>query len=393
MEEGSGRRAFPNRERHSTLRWARQVRPRWRRAPSEFSAWTGHRPQGIQWTRADLARRPELEPFRASSVSIREEPMNRTPTAFLRLTLAAFVAMFAAGLARADVQTPDQQKCITSLNKSGAKVAAAQGKADIACVKNAAKGDELNATACLTADNGGKVATAAGKVGDAFGKSCGTLPDFGPTSATTVSDAAKDNTVDLATSLFGADVTSAVVLSSADSAGAKCQAAIVASAQKMANTIVKEFNACKAAGLKAATIDSASALRDCLDTASADLKGKIEGAASKVDDSVSDKCAGLDLDALLPGFCQGFTQPELCIAARARCSACTIVDGMDSLGAVCDRFDDGVVSNGTCSETLLATERVSIPDGVEPANTPGSPGVVVTNPKLLTQFPPSGPNL
>ena len=36
--------------------------------------------------------------------------------------------------------------------------------------------------------------------------------------------------------------------------------------------------------------------------------------------------------------------------------------------------------------TLLAQETIDIPSGAAPANTPGTSGVVVTNPKLLTQF-------
>jgi pimeloyl-ACP methyl ester carboxylesterase len=38
--------------------------------------------------------------------------------------------------------------------------------------------------------------------------------------------------------------------------------------------------------------------------------------------------------------------------------------------------------------TLVAQETVDVPSGAEPANTPGSPGVVVTNPGLLTQLGP-----
>ena len=37
-------------------------------------------------------------------------------------------------------------------------------------------------------------------------------------------------------------------------------------------------------------------------------------------------------------------------------------------------------------ETLVVQETVNIPSDAQPANTPGTPGVVVTNPKLLAQF-------
>src|SRR5258705_226582 len=40
--------------------------------------------------------------------------------------------------------------------------------------------------------------------------------------------------------------------------------------------------------------------------------------------------------------------------------------------------------------TLVVQETVDVPSSAQPANTPGSPGVVVTNPKLLTQFGAGG---
>lgn len=305
----------------------------------------------------------------------------------------AMTAAMTGGNVQAQVQSDDQQKCINALNKTGGKVAATQGKASVACVKNAGKAAEADATGCLSADTSGKIAAAATKVSEAFAKSCGTLPDFGPNDATTVSAGASGETIALTTDLFGSDVTGAIVLASADSAAAKCQAAVVASAHKLSNTVVKGFAACKKAGLKDGSIDSGPHLRACIDNVDADLKEKVAGASGKLTDSVSGTCAGLDIDALFSGFCQGFTSASTCMIARARCSACSVLAVMDGLGTICDGFDDSVSSNASCGSTLLSTERVSILDGIEPAETPGSPGVVVSNPKLLTQFPPAGPNL
>ena len=48
---------------------------------------------------------------------------------------------------------------------------------------------------------------------------------------------------------------------------------------------------------------------------------------------------------------------------------------------------DACSSNATNDCTTLVTEEtIDVPSAAQPANTPGSPGVVVTNPKLLTQF-------
>lgn len=312
----------------------------------------------------------------------------------LRTTAGAAVALLlAAAGAGAQVQDADQQKCITSLNKAGAKVAKTQGKEDVTCVKNAGKGTELDATACLTADTKGKVLSATEKVTATFDKSCGTLPDFGPSSATTVSDAAKNETVGLATDLFGSDVTAALVTETTDADAAKCQATVIQRAQKLADQIVKDFGACKSAGFKGATLDSPIELDACIATVAADAKGKLAKAEAKVTDALVATCGGLDVEDLLPGACDGFTSFNACVLSIARCRACSALAVMDGLGSVCDGFDDKVPSNASCGSTLLATERVSIPNSVEPAETPGSPGVVVTNPKLLEQFPPSGPDL
>lgn len=308
--------------------------------------------------------------------------------------LAAAVASFflVAGAASAQVQDDDQKKCITSVNKAGAKLASTQGKADVSCVKNTGKGKETDATTCLTLDTKGKIAKATTKVADTFGK-CSATPDFGSTDATTVADGAKDETIGLATDLFGADLTGTLVPSTSDADGAKCQAAVISTAQKLANQIVKDFGSCKSAGLKADTVASAVDLDGCIATVDADVKGKIAKATAKLEDALGDTCNGLDAATLLPGACDGYTRFSDCIVARARCRACSVLAVMDGLGPFCDGFDDSVPANASCNEPLLSTERVSLPSAAEPAETPGSAGVVVTNPKLLTQFPPSGPDL
>lgn len=321
--------------------------------------------------------------------------MTRYPESRLRaaVALAAMAALAAPAGSAAQVQDAGQAKCITSINKAAAKVASTQYKSNTTCVKNAGKGDEADATSCLSDDDGGKVAAAVAKVSDTFTKSCGTLPDFGPADGATPGTAARDESRALATDVFGNDVTGAVVLASVDGDAAKCQQALLSNTQKLANQMVKDFNACKGAGLKAETLDSEQALAGCLDTVDADAKGKVEKAIVKVDDTLNDTCAGLDLDALFPGFCAGNTDATACVESRARCRACAVVAGADNLGGVCDRFDDGMPGNGSCGTSEITGERVSLPSPAQPAETPGTMGVVVTNPKILTQYPPSGPDL
>lgn len=307
-------------------------------------------------------------------------------------TTAASVLLTVAG-ASAQVQSAAQAGCITGLNKAGAKVAKAQGKVDAGCAKGAAKGTEPDADNCSLTDPSGKVAKAKAKVDSVFTSSCGTLPSFGPSSGTVVGAAHSDGMRAVNVDLFG-NMTTAIVTSAADSAGAKCQAGLLKNSQKLVSQILKDFTACKSDGLKAGTLASEFALADCLDTVDADAKGKLAAATAAVTDSVTSGCSGLDVDALFPGTrCSGHSNFSECVVSLARCNACTALATSDDVQRRCDRFDDGMPSNGSCSGNTIVGQRVSIPSTAKPAHTPGSLGVVVSNPKLLTQFPPSGPDL
>jgi pimeloyl-ACP methyl ester carboxylesterase len=319
--------------------------------------------------------------------------MTRDHRAKLCLRTAALaIILVAARNADAQIQSEAQQACINGLNKAGAKVAQTQGKENTSCVKNAGKGTEPDATACFTADVKEKVAKSQAKVTSTFDKSCTELPDFGPISATTVADAGKDGALNLGLEVFSTDVTGAIVPATMDEQAAKCQASLISNVHKLANQIIKDFNACKKGGIIGA-IDSEADLADCFTTVDADLKGKIGKGSLKIADTINETCDGLNLDALFPGYCQGFAPIESCIVERARCNACSVLAVSDGLEAVCDTFDDEFDSNSSCGEPLIATERVSLDSEAEPAETPGTAGVVVTNPKLLTQFPGSGPDL
>src|SRR5262245_60509270 len=75
------------------------------------------------------------------------------------------------------------------------------------------------------------------------------------------------------------------------------------------------------------------------------------------------------------------------IAASA---AATCGDNHVDPGEQCDGTSD-VGCPGTCSTACACppVTTIDIPSSAEPPNTPGSPNVTVTNPKLLTQL---GPN-
>ncbi len=321
-------------------------------------------------------------------------PLRRSILA-LRL-LAALGLLVSSGLASAQVQDGDQQKCINGLNKSGAKIAAAQAKAAEGCLAGAAKGVEPDAQACLTADAKGTVAKAAAGTVATEGK-CTTAPSFGKTGAGAINAAAVAEQVALVGDLFGANLATAALASTSDPAGAKCQAAVLKGTSKLTATILKSFLACKKSGLKSTVpgeqIDSAADLDACFDVVLADAKGKLGKEATKLATTFDKSCTqtGVVRASALPGECGIGTKPVGdCLAARARCRSCRMLNAWDGLDRLCDAFDDGLANNASCGDPLLFEETLTVLNGVEPNETPGSPGVVVSNPKLITQFGGAG---
>ena len=104
----------------------------------------------------------------------------RTRSMGSMLLLAAILIFATPGALSAQSQSKGQQKCLNTMNKDGAKVAATQGKEITSCIKNAGKGKESDVDACLTRDGKGKVAKTASKTAADYDKSClPEPPDFG----------------------------------------------------------------------------------------------------------------------------------------------------------------------------------------------------------------------
>lgn len=322
------------------------------------------------------------------------------------LAIVVFALLPAGVRAAAD---RDQQKCINALNKDGAKVASKQGKQIVSCIKNAGKGKlppMQSVTECLTADEKGKITAARDKTESDFDKKCvESVPSFGIPAGTvvaTVNDAAAAAPLSLVTDLFGADLDAAVIDCASEKAGCRCQQAISKRYHKILDTKLKEFRRCKKSALKEGKDPfpsgaiSAADLEKCVDDPATvgsianDAKGKINKRIMQLDKDITKKCAGVDTQVALPGVCAGLTGTTLrnCIDARVECRVCLMSNAMDDLNLDCDAFDDGV-SNGSCGVGVVA-ETVDIPSAAEPPNTPGTMGVTVTNPKLISQFGGSG---
>ena len=167
---------------------------------------------------------------------------------FITALTSTFALVLAMGLA-AEVslaQTKDQEKCINSINKGGSKVAAAQGKENSACIKNAGKEKltQPDTDTCLTDDPKEKVAKAKGKVSATATDKCSgpANPPFGFTDDTTINDAAMNEEVALTEDIFGIPVHAAMITETESKDGAKCQASVVKSYEKYGATLVKNFS-------------------------------------------------------------------------------------------------------------------------------------------------------
>ena len=309
------------------------------------------------------------------------------------LGLAMLALVLAPAAVRAQLSA-DQVKCLDALNKDAAKLAAAQGKAITACIKSADKGKlpaGQSADQCLVADAKGKIAKARGKIGDDFNAKCGSLPTFGVPAAPvadTIAGVAIDQPLNLLNDVLGASLSTAAIDCDTDAAGCGCQRAVSKAYEKLLEKKVKQFVACKASALGAGAT-SAMALEQCIDDAgtagsiAADSDGTIAAALSKLGDAVDKKCAPPVSTALaLPGLCAGQSGTALrdCIDQRVECRVCLMLNATDNLGVDCDSFDDGQVNLSCPYETF------TLRSPAQSAHDPGSPGVTVSNAKLIQQF-------
>ncbi len=265
------------------------------------------------------------------------------------LLAARFLLEEDAAKLRLFVEEKDQQKCIVGLNKNMAKVAKAQGKDICACIKDGSK-DKLGGTIedCTTADAKGKVAKAQAKTISKAGSDCSTTPDFGPSDPDSVNQAAISKELDLIHDIFGSDLDAAIEDFATNKDGAKCQIDAAKAAKKCQDTKLAEFNSCKKAGLKDATVHDALTLADCMGQ---DPKGKIAKACqSKLKAKLDSKCAGtLDVfpgcnDPNAPGTTQELAD---CLDRLVECRVCLGLNAADNLARDCDDFDDGAL-NGSC---------------------------------------------
>jgi cysteine-rich repeat protein len=265
--------------------------------------------------------------------------------AFVSILVVGGLAGVTATLAQE--QSKAQQGCITGVNKATTGVAKAQGGNNGSCLSSAASAINPSViNSCITSDLKGKMAKAQAKLSTTIASKCASPPDFGFTDATTAYDSAVEQEIALFRDVFGDDLPAAVISKSSSSAGAKCQAAVQKTYEKLVQAQLRAFGACKKNGLKAGTITSQATLAACLGDMTTDPKGRIGKAEAKLSDALGKKCGGVNIDNAFPGDCaaSGFAA---CVRDLGACRACLLLDAADDTGAYCDMTDNGV-ADGSC---------------------------------------------
>jgi hypothetical protein len=259
---------------------------------------------------------------------------------------ALAIALTAHGAASAALDRA-QQQCIVGVNEAGAGVADAAGVDVVRCLREKSRSRlpvGQTCAQCVVADNRGAVARAETRTTAIAARRCAVPPAFGPIDPAAVNAAfARLLRLD---AVFGVDLDAAVRSARTDRAGAACQAAVVRGVVRIAGARLREFDACKAAGLKAGTIASAADLRACLD---ADPRARVTHTIALAQLAAARRCARTPVAVAFPGACAGEQLANLlgCLARRVRCDVCAALEGADGLGEVCHRVVDGVAS-GSC---------------------------------------------
>lgn len=201
-------------------------------------------------------------------------------------------------------QSKEQGACMNVLTKDFAKVARTQSKICSKCIKGQARSGS-SAAACLAAFDRKLDKVRAKTDKHMLDRCMDTPPDFGPSDASTIYDAAVQAELGTLGDLFGPDLDGAlvtVVNVETDKPAARCQAAVFKAAAKCQATWFKQFGKCQAKGLKRGTIASEATLGDCFGS---DPKRRIAKACDRLGKKILPKTCvalGVDLSDAFPGY-------------------------------------------------------------------------------------------
>jgi agarase len=293
------------------------------------------------------------------------------------LVAGVVLGLLEARDASAQIQTPDQQRCLLSLNESLERVLRTQGKEARVCLEDGSR-DRLEGSVedCLTADSRGRVRTAWAKTAKNAARDCAsTAPDFGATDVPNVNVTAVQSELALLRDVFG----SPFAAEPTHAQTARCQALVLEAVQDCRRAKLEDFNGCKRAGLGDGGIADRAGLEACADrletpptAGSAPPAGSrvphfCSPTGGKIQRRLAQQCSnvGVTLSDAFPGC--AVDDPEeaaRCLDRAVECRVCQALNQADFLDRDCDAFDDGQ-KNRSC----LGLDRWGGWTGVETAAT------------------------
>jgi hypothetical protein len=233
------------------------------------------------------------------------------------------------------------------MNKNGEKVNKAQLKENERCLRlfQADKFDpQTTFEFCTNADEKGRVQRAEKRTRDREERKCDSLgepPPFAYTNWETVNPAAVNGARELIYKIFGDPpaLDGNLVTRADDKEAAGCQLEMLKQADRLENTVLKEFNKAKKKAIKDQTVNSGAALEAELQAVFS-LNDRITRAEDRLMRLVDRKCGVLQgpLDTIFPGECGAPNPSEVgtCVIAAARREACLKINAFDDLNLNCD---------------------------------------------------------
>jgi hypothetical protein len=262
--------------------------------------------------------------------------------------LVVCALVVAPATAPAQEQTREQKRCILTLLGDTLAVAKVQSDTNAGCVRAAGQGDVPYLSDCLVSGEDDLAPALQRTTDDALALCAETPPDFGLPAAyeQTLNDAAVVHERGVLADLFGSDPDGAIIATTDNEAGAKCQAQVVKRTEALVAARMKSFPSCVKNLLKKRPTNDEQ-FAGCI---RGELRGGAKKAAKKLRADVGRRCQGIDLSEAFPGRCADASGDAFadCVVARTACRACRLAGTASAIDVDCDQVDDGT-DNGSCS--------------------------------------------
>jgi agarase len=278
------------------------------------------------------------------------------------LTIGLLISPSAFGQA----QSPEQQRCLRSLNLGFERMAKAQGKEARTCLQDAATGTLTGAMDdCLRADGRAHIERRRTRNATSATTRCDDAqpPDFGAPDVATSNATGVQSQENLLRGVFGPDLDTAIATEATDRDRSKCQQQVYKAVDRCQQMKLKSFQHCIASGLAHGTIGNASGLAACADSLQTPASpgpvpipypriARVCGGEQPghIQRRVEKRCVArnVDLTEAFPGCAAGDAATvAACLDRQVECHVCLALNQVDFLDRNCDAFDDGI-SNDSC---------------------------------------------